>query len=83
MGRVTTYVLDRSERALETGRILPYMLGTMVVITVAYGVLMRIVDPHDFPTVGLALWWAAATVTTIGYGDVVPTTNSAASWPPG
>ncbi len=75
MGRVTSYVLDRSERALETGRILPYMFGTMVVITVAYGLLMRLVDPHDFPSVGLALWWAAATVTTIGYGDVVPTTH--------
>ncbi len=36
---------------------------------------MRIADPHDFPTVGLAIWWAAETVTTIGYGDVVPTTE--------
>ena len=51
------------------------MFFTIAVITVAYGLLMRIVDPHDFPTVGLAIWWAADTVTTIGYGDVVPTTH--------
>ena len=74
-GRLTNFVVKRSERALETGRILPYMFFTIALITVAYGFLMRIVDPHDFPTVGLALWWAAATVTTIGYGDVVPTTH--------
>ena len=74
-GRLTNYVLTRSERALETGRILPYMFFTIAVITVAYGFLMRLVDPHDFPTIGIALWWAAETVTTIGYGDVVPTTH--------
>jgi voltage-gated potassium channel len=73
--RLTKYVVERSERALETGRILPYMFFTIAVITVAYGFLMRVVDPHDFPTIGLALWWAASTVTTIGYGDVVPTTH--------
>ncbi len=35
----------------------------------------RIVDP-GIGSVGDALWWAVATVTTTGYGDVVPT-NSA------
>ena len=35
---------------------------------------MRIADPHNFPNLGLALWWAIQTVTTVGYGDVVPTT---------
>ena len=60
---------------METGRILPYMFFTIAVITIAYGFLMRLVDPHDFPSVGLAMWWAASTVTTIGYGDVVPTTD--------
>jgi voltage-gated potassium channel len=69
------FVFRRFERALESGRILPYMFFTIAVITVAYGFLMRIVDPHDFPNVGLAMWWAASTVTTIGYGDVVPTTD--------
>jgi voltage-gated potassium channel len=69
------FVMRRFERALETGHILLYMFFTIAVITVAYGFLMRIVDPHDFPTVGLAIWWAASTVTTIGYGDVVPTTD--------
>jgi voltage-gated potassium channel len=74
-GRSTKFVLSRLERAFETGRILPWLFLTIAVITVAYGVLMRFVDPHDFPTIGLALWWAASTVTTIGYGDVVPTTQ--------
>ena len=43
-------------------------------ITLAAGVVMTIADPKDFPSVGSGLWWAAQTVTTVGYGDNVPTT---------
>jgi len=40
--------------------------------TVIGGVLMRVTDPDTFPNVWLGLWWSVQTVTTVGYGDVVP-----------
>lgn len=39
---------------------------------VVFGVVMRLVDPDTFDNVWLAMWWAIQTVTTVGYGDVVP-----------
>ena len=41
-------------------------------ITVLGGVLMRLLDSEEYPTLGVAMWWALQTVTTIGYGDVTP-----------
>jgi voltage-gated potassium channel len=43
--------------------------------TLAGGLLITIVDQKDFPTLGQGMWWAVQTVTTVGYGDVVPTTT--------
>jgi voltage-gated potassium channel len=63
----------RLERAFETGRILPFLMLVITAIAFAAGTVMWIVDRDDFPTLGLALWWAVTTVTTVGYGDVVPT----------
>jgi voltage-gated potassium channel len=42
-------------------------------VTVVAGVLMRYIDEKDFTSVGQGLWWAVQTVTTVGYGDDVPT----------
>ena len=42
------------------------------VITVAGGILERVLDHSEYPTIGRGLWFALQTVTTVGYGDVTP-----------
>ena len=34
--------------------------------------LIWLLDKNDFASFGDAVWWALQTVTTVGYGDVVP-----------
>ncbi len=41
---------------------------------VAAGLLMTLADRENYPSIGAGLWWAAQTVTTVGYGDNVPVT---------
>ena len=50
------------------------IIGIYTLIVVFAGALLIwLVDEENFDNYGLALWWAAQTVTTVGYGDVVPT----------
>jgi voltage-gated potassium channel Kch len=46
--------------------------GTMLTASV----LVTWTDPVKFSGIEEALWWAASTVTTVGYGDVVPASSA-------
>jgi voltage-gated potassium channel len=37
-----------------------------------FGIIQHLVDPDSFDTIWDGMWWATQTVTTVGYGDVVP-----------
>jgi len=43
-----------------------------VIVAVVGGLMMRLLDADEFPTIGSGLWFALQTVTTVGYGDHVP-----------
>lgn len=45
-------------------------------VTIVAGLLMRLTDPDQFGTLGEGLWWAAQTVSTVGYGDILPTSTA-------
>ena len=51
------------------------LAATFLALAFVGAVVIRVADAHDFPSLGLAVWWALQTVTTVGYGDVVPTTR--------
>jgi voltage-gated potassium channel len=57
--------------------LLSVLLGFVIVLLIAGSLaylLERDVNPRDFGSIPHALWWAIVTLTTTGYGDVVPMT---------
>jgi voltage-gated potassium channel len=67
------------ERVISHARhaLLSVLLGLVIVLLAAASLaylLERHTNPGQFGSIPAALWWAITTLTTTGYGDVVPTT---------
>src|SRR5271165_3136187 len=67
------------ERVVSNARqaLLSVLLGFGIVLLLAASLvylLERSSQPDDFGSIPAALWWAIVTMTTTGYGDVVPHT---------
>src|SRR3954453_11546288 len=64
----------RVEKIVNARSVVVGLAFTFVSLAFAGALVMWLVDKTNFPSFGLALWWALQTITTVGYGDVVPTT---------
>jgi voltage-gated potassium channel len=42
------------------------------IVVVGGGALIRILDPGEYSSIWVGMWWSLQTVTTVGYGDVTP-----------
>lgn len=69
--RYARHVLTR--KPLTVGRAARIIITFTLLMTLIGGVAIHYADKQNFPNVGDGLWWSVQTVTTVGYGDHVPT----------
>ena len=66
------HVLYAERRALGASMVI--MFGLLMLSSSMIYYLERVEQPDNFGSIPASMWWAMATLTTVGYGDVVPHT---------
>lgn len=56
---------------------LPYLIRILtitILFIIIFGLLISFIEPQTFSSIFDGIWWAIITVSTVGYGDLVPET---------
>ena len=74
---VMSRLSEREQNKMVRPRNAAYFIVVLwLAAVVVWGVLEHLIDKDTFPTVWLGMWWALQTVTTVGYGDIVPASTA-------
>lgn len=68
---ITKVIKEKAEELVATIFIMCFLI--LIASTLIYYIESE-VQPEAFPNIVAAFWWAVATLTTVGYGDVYPVT---------